>query len=87
MPASQPVATLGDIELARRVARRDAVAFEALMRRYNARLFRVARAEEWASVRARLLLQDIVPIGDESPYEQLLHYETEARALGYPDLQ
>ena len=50
-------------------------------------LFRVARAEEWAGVRAGLLLQDIVPITDESPYEDLLRYETEARALGYPELQ
>jgi ABC-type phosphate/phosphonate transport system substrate-binding protein len=50
-------------------------------------LYRVARAEEWAGVRAGLLLQDIVPIGDESPYEELLRYETEARALGYPELQ
>lgn len=50
-------------------------------------LFRVAQAEEWAGVRAGLLLQDIVPIGDESPYEGLLRYEAEARALGYPELQ
>lgn len=50
-------------------------------------LFRVARAEEWAGVRAGLLLQDIVPIDDKSPYEELLRYETEARALGYPELQ
>jgi ABC-type phosphate/phosphonate transport system substrate-binding protein len=50
-------------------------------------LFRVARAEEWARVRAGLLLQDIVPIDDETPYQQLLRYEIEARALGYPDLQ
>ena len=50
-------------------------------------LFRVARAEEWTGVRAGLLLQDIVPIGDESAYEELLRYENEARALGYPELQ
>ncbi len=50
-------------------------------------LFQVARAEEWAGVRAGLLLQDIVPITNESPYEDLLRYETEARALGYPELQ
>ena len=50
-------------------------------------LFRVARAEEWAGVRARLLLQDVVPIDDESPYEDLLRYEREARALGFPELQ
>ena len=50
-------------------------------------LFRVARAEEWAGVRAGLLLQDIVPIDDEAPYEDLLRYEDEARALGYPELR
>ena len=50
-------------------------------------LFRVAQAEEWAGVRAGLLLEDIVPIGDESPYEELLRYESEARALAYPELQ
>jgi ABC-type phosphate/phosphonate transport system substrate-binding protein len=53
----------------------------------RAALFRVARAEEWTGVRAGLLLQDIVPISDESPYEELLRYETEARALGYSELQ
>jgi hypothetical protein len=33
------------------------------------------------------MLQDIVPIGDESVYENLLRYEYEARVLGYPELQ
>jgi ABC-type phosphate/phosphonate transport system substrate-binding protein len=50
-------------------------------------LFRVARAGEWSQVRAGLLLQDIVPIDDASVYENLLRYESEARALGYPELQ
>ena len=50
-------------------------------------LFRVARADEWSQVRAGLMLQDIVPIGDESVYENLLRYEYEARVLGYPELQ
>jgi ABC-type phosphate/phosphonate transport system substrate-binding protein len=49
-------------------------------------LSRVARAEEWAEVRAGLLLRDIVPISDQSPYADLLRYEMEARDLGYPDL-
>ena len=44
IPASIPIASLHDAELARRVAGRDEPAFEAIMRRYNARLFRVARA-------------------------------------------
>jgi RNA polymerase sigma-70 factor (ECF subfamily) len=38
------LATLDDAELARRIARQDHAAFEALMRRHNSRLFRVARA-------------------------------------------
>jgi ABC-type phosphate/phosphonate transport system substrate-binding protein len=50
-------------------------------------LLRVARAEEWSDARAGLLLRDIVPIDDETPYENLLRYESEARALGYPELQ
>src|SRR6516162_9857786 len=50
-------------------------------------LCRVARADEWSQVRAGLMLQDIVPIGDESAYENLLRYEYEARALGYPELR
>jgi RNA polymerase sigma-70 factor, ECF subfamily len=36
--------SLSDADLAGRVAARDPAAFEALMRRYNARLYRVARA-------------------------------------------
>jgi ABC-type phosphate/phosphonate transport system substrate-binding protein len=47
----------------------------------------VGRAEQWAGVRAGLLLDDVVPISDGSAYEDLLRYETEARALGYPELQ
>ena len=35
---------VGDAELAARVGRKDAAAFETLMRRHNGRLFRVARA-------------------------------------------
>jgi RNA polymerase sigma-70 factor (ECF subfamily) len=42
--SAAPVALLDDAELARRVARQDHAAFEALMRRHNGRLFRVARA-------------------------------------------
>ncbi len=39
-----PLADAPDPELARRVAAREPAAFEALMRRYNRRLFRTARA-------------------------------------------
>jgi ABC-type phosphate/phosphonate transport system substrate-binding protein len=50
-------------------------------------IFRIARADEWANVRAGLLLKDIVPIPDQSAYVNLLRYETEARDLGYPKLR
>jgi hypothetical protein len=50
-------------------------------------LFRVAQADEWSHVRAGVTLQDIVPVGDASAYENLLRYEYEARALGYPELR
>jgi ABC-type phosphate/phosphonate transport system substrate-binding protein len=50
-------------------------------------LFRLARADQWADVRAGLMLQDIVPIADPLVYEDLLRYEREALALGYPDLK
>jgi RNA polymerase sigma-70 factor (ECF subfamily) len=39
-----PAASQGDRDLADRIAARDPVAFEALMRRYNTRLYRAARA-------------------------------------------
>jgi ABC-type phosphate/phosphonate transport system substrate-binding protein len=52
----------------------------------RAALLDVARAERWADVRAGLLLRDIVPLQDPSPYANLLHYESEARARGYPEL-
>src|SRR5207344_2808730 len=39
-----PVSKADDATLVARVAERDSAAFETLMRRYNARLFRVARA-------------------------------------------
>jgi ABC-type phosphate/phosphonate transport system substrate-binding protein len=50
-------------------------------------LFRVARAVEWSHVRTGLMLQDMAPIADGSAYENLLRYEYEARALGYPELR
>jgi ABC-type phosphate/phosphonate transport system substrate-binding protein len=50
-------------------------------------LLRVARAKEWANVRAGLLLKDIMPITDQSPYADLMKYETEAAELGYPELR
>jgi RNA polymerase sigma-70 factor (ECF subfamily) len=44
LPSDGSTAAGDDAELARRIASRDQVAFEALMRRYNGKLFRVARA-------------------------------------------
>lgn len=41
---AEPTAPISDAELARRIGRGDAGAFEALMRRHNRRLYRVARA-------------------------------------------
>jgi RNA polymerase sigma-70 factor (ECF subfamily) len=59
---SQTVTTetqpLDDASLAARIADRDQVAFEALMRRYNGRLFRVARAIVKDDTEAEDVLQD-----------------------------
>jgi ABC-type phosphate/phosphonate transport system substrate-binding protein len=49
-------------------------------------LSKVAQGAEWLHVREGLMLRDIVPISDEASYAALLTYETEARALGYPEL-
>ena len=50
-------------------------------------LLRVARDDKWSDARAGLMMQDIVPVDDGSPYQDLLRYEDEARALGYPELR
>ena len=42
---------------------------------------------KWSHVREGLMLRDIVPVDDETPYAALLNYETEARELGYPELR
>ena len=55
-PAAEPA--LDDGTLAARVAARDHVAFEAMMRRYNRRLFRVARAILADDSEAEEALQD-----------------------------
>jgi hypothetical protein len=60
---------------------------DELKRQLRIALFRVARADEWAHVREGLMLRDIIPVDDESPYTALLHYETEACELGYPELR
>jgi RNA polymerase sigma-70 factor, ECF subfamily len=56
-PAS-PGLTPDEAELVARIARADHVAFEALMRRYNGRLFRVARAILKDDAEAEDVLQD-----------------------------
>ena len=48
-------------------------------------LANVARAPEWAEVRAGLLLADIVPI-EPTSYTIQLDYEQQAATHGYPDL-
>jgi ABC-type phosphate/phosphonate transport system substrate-binding protein len=48
-------------------------------------LFAVARSEQWAKVRAGLMLRDIVPI-DLASYQMQLTYQQEAQDLGYPEL-
>ncbi len=57
-PSSTVFVSIADSELARRVARDDQGAFEALMRRHNSRLFRVARAILRDDVEAEDTLQD-----------------------------
>jgi RNA polymerase sigma-70 factor (ECF subfamily) len=53
-----PLSAVDDSELAGRVARHDHAAFEALMRRHNSRLFRVARAILRDDTEAEDALQD-----------------------------
>jgi len=59
MPSKpSPSHPLDDAELAARIGRRDQAAFESLMRRYNAKLFRVARAILRDDAEAEDALQD-----------------------------
>ena len=58
MVQPQGSSPLDDGELVRRIAARDHKAFEALMRRYNGRLFRVARAILKDDAEAEDALQD-----------------------------
>lgn len=54
--------------------------------RLRAALQRVGRAPEWASVRAGLMLEDILA-PDLAAYGRLLDYERQAADLGYPALR
>ncbi len=58
---------------------------EATVALLQAALFRVARAPEWAAVRAGLLLADILP-PDPAAYAVQLAHTREAAELGYPVL-
>jgi RNA polymerase sigma-70 factor (ECF subfamily) len=58
MPSRAATEIVPDTEVARRVARGDHEAFERLMRRYNGRLFRVARAILRDDAEAEDALQD-----------------------------
>ena len=53
-----PVSNIDDSGLARRVAGGDRSAFEQLMRRYNRRLYRLARASLGDEAEAKDALQD-----------------------------
>jgi RNA polymerase sigma-70 factor (ECF subfamily) len=57
-PFTDAPSSLSDVDLAARVAERDHQAFEALMRRHNGRLFRVARAILKQDADAEDALQD-----------------------------
>jgi ABC-type phosphate/phosphonate transport system substrate-binding protein len=57
----------------------------ATVERLRRALQRVARAPEWESARAGLLIRDIAAV-ENAPYARLLDYEREAAGLGYPEL-
>jgi ABC-type phosphate/phosphonate transport system substrate-binding protein len=57
-----------------------------LRARLQGALFAVARAPEWAGVRAGLMLRDIVAV-DMGAYAVQMRYEREAAELGYPELR
>jgi RNA polymerase sigma-70 factor, ECF subfamily len=58
LPEPSDAATVSDAELAARIGRRDQAAFEILMRRYNGKLFRVARSIVRNDAEAEDALQD-----------------------------
>ena len=57
-PTSKPSSAIDDAELVARIARHDQAPFEALMRRHNGKLFRVARAILRDDAEAEDALQD-----------------------------
>jgi RNA polymerase sigma-70 factor (ECF subfamily) len=58
LPKPSAAGTVNDAELVARIGRRDQAAFEILMRRYNGKLFRVARAIVKDDAEAEDALQD-----------------------------
>ena len=58
LPKPSVAGTVNDAELVARIGRRDQAAFEILMRRYNGKLFRVARAIVRDDAEAEDALQD-----------------------------
>ena len=58
LPKPSAAGTVNDAELVARIGRRDQAAFEILMRRYNSKLFRVARAIVKDDAEAEDALQD-----------------------------
>jgi RNA polymerase sigma-70 factor, ECF subfamily len=58
LPKPSAAGTVSDAELVTRIGRRDQAAFEILMRRYNGKLFRVARAIVRDDAEAEDALQD-----------------------------
>lgn len=58
MPRQSPASPLSDDDLPARISRGEQPAFEALMRRYNSRLFRTARAIVKDDAEAEDVLQD-----------------------------
>jgi RNA polymerase sigma-70 factor, ECF subfamily len=72
VPAANPVS---DAELVTRIGRRDQAAFEMLMRRYNGKLFRVARAILRDDAEAEDALQD----GYFDAYRKIGHFRGESQ--------
>lgn len=73
-PSLAPSSDEGDVSIAQRVAGGDSVAFERLMRRYNRRLYRLARAVLKDPAEAEDVLQDAYL----SAYQALRHYRGDA---------
>jgi RNA polymerase sigma-70 factor (ECF subfamily) len=74
IPAASTAPPLDDSTLARRIAGRDQGAFEALMRRYNPRLFRVARA----MLKDDAAAEDVLQEAYLDAYTHITHFRGDA---------